>query len=122
VNEGKIQQVGTPDAVYDTPNSSFVFASIEESSVLPVKVEQDKVWLDERPLALAAGDFPDAVQILGVDPIRFEPLLLASQGRSRHFETRSAEPLPLHSAHPKRRSTLVWYETVPNQGRRLPAP
>jgi sulfate transport system ATP-binding protein len=59
MSEGRIEQIGTPDQVYDTPNSPFVFSFIGESSVLPVRVEQGKVWLDERPLDLAAGNTPN---------------------------------------------------------------
>jgi len=58
MSEGKIEQIGTPDQIYDEPNSPFVFSFIGESSVLPVRVEHGKVWLDERPLDLAARDVP----------------------------------------------------------------
>ncbi len=33
MSQGRIEQVGTPDDVYDTPNSPFVFGFIGESSV-----------------------------------------------------------------------------------------
>jgi sulfate/thiosulfate transport system ATP-binding protein len=59
MSEGRIEQVGTPDEIYDEPNSPFVFSFIGESSVLPVRVEQGKIWLGERPLDLAAGDTPN---------------------------------------------------------------
>ena len=58
MSNGRIEQVGTPDEIYDEPNSPFVFSFIGESSVLPVRIEQDKVWLDDRPLGLAADGFP----------------------------------------------------------------
>jgi sulfate/thiosulfate transport system ATP-binding protein len=56
MREGKIEQIGTPDQVYDMPNSPFVFSFIGESSALPVRVEKGKVWLDERPLGLVPRD------------------------------------------------------------------
>jgi sulfate transport system ATP-binding protein len=59
MSEGRIEQIGTPDEIYDAPNSPFVFSFIGESSVLPVRVEHGKIWLDERPLDLAAGDAPN---------------------------------------------------------------
>jgi sulfate/thiosulfate transport system ATP-binding protein len=59
MSEGKIEQIGTPDEVYDAPNSPFVFSFIGESSVLPVRVEEGRIWLDERPLELVAGNTPD---------------------------------------------------------------
>jgi sulfate transport system ATP-binding protein len=58
MSEGRIEQIGTPDEIYDKPNSPFVYSFIGESSVLPVRVEQGKVWLDEHPLDLAAGAVP----------------------------------------------------------------
>ena len=59
MSQGKIEQIGTPDEIYDEPNSPFVFSFIGESSVLPVKVEQGKVWLDEHPLDVDSGEVPD---------------------------------------------------------------
>ncbi|MGU4174272.1 ABC transporter ATP-binding protein, partial [Pseudomonas aeruginosa] len=38
MSQGKIEQVGTADDVYDTPNSPFVFSFIGESSSLPVTI------------------------------------------------------------------------------------
>ena len=35
MSKGKIEQIGTPDEIYDEPNSPFVFSFIGESSVLP---------------------------------------------------------------------------------------
>jgi sulfate transport system ATP-binding protein len=68
MSEGRIEQIGTPDAIYDEPNSPFVFSFIGESSALPVRVEQGKVWLDERPLDLAAGDTPNGAARLFFRP------------------------------------------------------
>jgi sulfate transport system ATP-binding protein len=59
MSEGKIDQIGTPDQIYDDPNSPFVFSFIGESSVLPVKVEQGKVWLDGHALDLLVKDVPE---------------------------------------------------------------
>jgi len=56
MSEGRIEQIGTPDEIYDQPNSPFVFSFIGESSKLPVRVDKGKVWLDGQALDLAAGD------------------------------------------------------------------
>ena len=58
MSEGKIEQIGTPDQIYDDPNSPFVFSFIGESSVLPVNIEQGKIWLDGHALDLPADDAP----------------------------------------------------------------
>jgi sulfate transport system ATP-binding protein len=68
MSEGRIEQIGTPDEIYDAPNSPFVFSFIGESSVLPVRVEQGKVWFDGRPLDLAPGDVPSGPAQLFLRP------------------------------------------------------
>jgi sulfate/thiosulfate transport system ATP-binding protein len=68
MSEGRVEQIGTPDDVYDAPNSPFVFSFIGESSVLPVRVEQRKVWLDEKLLDLPAGDVPNGPAKLFLRP------------------------------------------------------
>ncbi|MGC2408998.1 MAG: sulfate/molybdate ABC transporter ATP-binding protein [Methyloceanibacter sp.] len=68
MSEGKIEQIGTPDQVYDAPNSPFVFSFIGESSALPVHVEKGKVWLDGTPLDLSAGDVPSGPANLFLRP------------------------------------------------------
>ncbi len=61
MSQGKIEQVGTPDDVYDRPNSPFVFSFIGESSSIPVSVENHELWVGGRAIGLpapndAAGD------------------------------------------------------------------
>lgn len=51
---GRIEQVGTPDSVHDTPVSPFVLGFIGASSELPVSVERDEVLLAGRPIGLPA--------------------------------------------------------------------
>ena len=68
MSEGRVEQIGTPDEVYDAPNSPFVFSFIGESSVLPVRVEQRKVWLNEKPLDLPADDVPNGPAKLFLRP------------------------------------------------------
>src|SRR6476619_1541365 len=68
MSRGKIEQVGSPDAIYDQPLNPFVFGFIGESSVLPVNVEQGKVWLDGRELDLSSGDAPDGPARLFLRP------------------------------------------------------
>jgi sulfate/thiosulfate transport system ATP-binding protein len=43
MSQGKIEQVGTADDVYDRPNSPFVFSFIGESSSLPVSIKDGNV-------------------------------------------------------------------------------
>ena len=43
LNQGRIEQVGTPDEIYDAPSSPFVFDFIGDASRLPVVVEHGGV-------------------------------------------------------------------------------
>jgi sulfate transport system ATP-binding protein len=54
MSQGKIEQVGTPDEVYDRPSNPFVFGFIGESSSLPVTVENHELWVGGRAIGLPA--------------------------------------------------------------------
>ncbi|WP_374625454.1 sulfate/molybdate ABC transporter ATP-binding protein [Devosia sp.] len=54
MSQGRIEQVGTPDEVYDRPQNPFVFSFIGESSALPVTVENHEVWTGGRAIGLPA--------------------------------------------------------------------
>ncbi|AZO62209.1 MAG: sulfate/molybdate ABC transporter ATP-binding protein [Mesorhizobium sp.] len=54
MSQGRIEQVGSADEIYDTPNSPFVYSFIGESSSLPVKVDNGEIWLADRPVGLQA--------------------------------------------------------------------
>ncbi|MDX8435197.1 sulfate/molybdate ABC transporter ATP-binding protein [Mesorhizobium abyssinicae] len=54
MSQGRIEQVGSADEIYDTPNSPFVYSFIGESSCLPVKVESGEVWIADRSIGLSA--------------------------------------------------------------------
>ncbi|EKS30810.1 sulfate/molybdate ABC transporter ATP-binding protein [Afipia felis] len=54
MDKGRIEQVGSPDDVYDNPASAFVHGFIGESIVLPVQVVDGQVRLGETTLALDA--------------------------------------------------------------------
>ena len=50
MGNGRIEQIGTPDEIYDEPANSFVFDFIGESVKLPVTVENGAVWVGSRQL------------------------------------------------------------------------
>jgi len=56
MSQGAIEQVGSPDDVYDTPNSPFVFSFIGESSALPVEIDNKELWVGGRAIGLAAPE------------------------------------------------------------------
>jgi sulfate transport system ATP-binding protein len=68
MSQGRIEQVGTADEVYDTPNSPFVYGFIGESSSLPVTVTDSQLWVDDRTIGLSATDLPDGDAVLYFRP------------------------------------------------------
>lgn len=52
MSQGKIEQVGSADDVYDTPNSPFVFSFIGESSHIPVTVRDNTVLFQGEPISI----------------------------------------------------------------------
>jgi sulfate transport system ATP-binding protein len=56
MSQGRIEQVGNPDEVYDRPANPFVFGFIGESSALPVEVANGELWSGGRAIGLAAPD------------------------------------------------------------------
>jgi sulfate transport system ATP-binding protein len=63
MSQGRIEQVGTPDTVYDTPSSPFVFGFIGESSKLDVTVEKGDIWLGDRPLGISGAEGQGAARL-----------------------------------------------------------
>ena len=55
MSQGKIEQVGSADDVYDRPGSPFVFSFIGESSHLPVEVRQGAVLFQGAPIGIRGG-------------------------------------------------------------------
>jgi sulfate/thiosulfate transport system ATP-binding protein len=68
MSQGKIEQVGSPDDIYDAPNSATVFSFIGESSKLPVSIEKGQLYLTDRPLGLDAKGVRDGAGTLFFRP------------------------------------------------------
>ncbi|HWV53371.1 sulfate/molybdate ABC transporter ATP-binding protein [Pseudorhodoplanes sp.] len=68
MSQGRIEQVGTADEVYDTPNSPFVYSFIGESSSLSVRIENGQIWLDDRATGLLAEGAPNGKAALYFRP------------------------------------------------------
>jgi sulfate transport system ATP-binding protein len=52
MDKGKIEQIGTPEEVYDRPQTAFVHSFIGESIVLPVNVQAGRVQLGDKILGI----------------------------------------------------------------------
>jgi sulfate transport system ATP-binding protein len=68
MGQGRIEQIGTADEVYDAPVSPFVFTFIGESSALPVVVREGRVFLGERALELGVASGADGPAMLHFRP------------------------------------------------------
>ena len=68
MSQGRIEQIGTADEVYDNPDSPFVYGFIGESSALPVRVEHGDIWLEDRTVGLRAPHLPDGPATLYFRP------------------------------------------------------
>ena len=68
MSKGRIEQSATPDEIYDTPATPFVFSFIGESSVIPVAVGNGRATLDERVIDLDVGTLPDGPAQLYLRP------------------------------------------------------
>ena len=87
LNQGRIEQIGSADEIYDAPASPFVFSFIGESSALPVTVQGGRVLLADLPLELgvaSAADGPAMLHFRPHDAAIGKPARLGHR-RHRHF-------------------------------------
>src|SRR5262245_21911598 len=64
MNEGRVEQVGTPDAVYHRPVNAFVYNFLGNVNLFHSRVEEGKVFLGELPIDLPEESAPDAKSAL----------------------------------------------------------
>jgi sulfate/thiosulfate transport system ATP-binding protein len=72
MNKGQIEQVGTPDDIYDHPASPFVFGFIGESSKLPVTVGGGQVRYRGAQIDTAPEDMPAGEGVMYFRPYDIE--------------------------------------------------
>jgi len=68
MNQGRIEQIGTPEDVYERPPSAFVHGFIGESIVIPLAVRDGAVFFGGRPVALEPQGIGDGPARLFVRP------------------------------------------------------
>ena len=64
MNEGKVEQVGTPDEVYHHPATAFVYHFLGNVNLFHGRVEHGKVYLGDMPMDLPAESAEDAKSAL----------------------------------------------------------
>jgi sulfate transport system ATP-binding protein len=55
LNQGRIEQVGTPDEIHDRPATAFVMSFIGETACIPVRMGDGRLWIGQRALSLPAS-------------------------------------------------------------------
>ncbi|MDQ0997815.1 sulfate transport system ATP-binding protein [Phyllobacterium ifriqiyense] len=116
MSQGKIEQVGTPDEVYDRPNSPFVYSFIGESSSLDVSIQSGTIHLGDKALDLKSEQAdgkgvlyfrPHDVELLGGSEARISGVVIASRrvGATRRVEleidgTESRVEIEIPADHP----------------------
>ena len=68
LNQGRIEQIGTPDEIYDAPASPFVFDFIGDASRIPVDVDHGRVAIAGVPVGLGVEVFGSGPATLFVRP------------------------------------------------------
>lgn len=78
INQGKVEQIGSPNALYHHPTSRFTANFMGEVSFFPVTVKNGKYVLAENSLSIESNELPqDGNYLLGIRP---EGMLLALTG------------------------------------------
>ncbi|MCK0209659.1 sulfate/molybdate ABC transporter ATP-binding protein [Starkeya koreensis] len=68
MGKGKIEQVGTPDDVYDRPETAAVFGFMGESSRIEVELKDGVAFAGDTPIAAATQPVPDGPGLVYVRP------------------------------------------------------
>ncbi|MDR4306424.1 sulfate/molybdate ABC transporter ATP-binding protein [Chelatococcus sambhunathii] len=68
LHKGGLQQVGTPDEIYDNPATPFVYAFIGDSTSLPVDLRNGEAVFEGRALRISRVDSPDGPGRLHIRP------------------------------------------------------
>jgi sulfate/thiosulfate transport system ATP-binding protein len=68
LDKGHIEQMGTPEEVYEQPASAFVHEFIGESNTVPIEIANGKVLFDGRPIGFDPQGTPDGKAKLFLRP------------------------------------------------------
>ena len=70
MHEGRLMQVGTPDAVYERPNTRFVAEFLGAANVLPITVRNGRIELARGMAVETAAAVPGDAMWLAIRPER----------------------------------------------------
>ncbi len=99
MSQGAIEQVGTPDQVYDSPNSPFVYGFVGQSNCLQVEVAGGDIHFEGRSLGLNAESEAD-----GAAQLYFRPHDVRLCEIRRELHRRPTGRQPTRRGHPPYRT------------------
>jgi sulfate transport system ATP-binding protein len=110
MDKGRIEQTGTPQQVYDQPQTPFVHEFIGESIALPVFVQGNQVQFAGRPIGIVPQGMPDGAAILFARPFDMRILPASADDHLKGVVKR------IHGIGPARR---IEIELVGDQPQRI---
>jgi sulfate/thiosulfate transport system ATP-binding protein len=76
MSQGKIEQVGSADDIYDRPQSAFVFSFVGDNASLPVNIANGQVLFKGRPLGIESPVSRDSARLF----FRPKDIMLRTEG------------------------------------------
>ena len=76
INDGSLMQLGTPNEIYNSPNNAFIADFIGESSLISIKVKDQKAYLGKVEILVKHAVEKDGDYLLVVRP---EKLLISTK-------------------------------------------
>ena len=110
MNEGRVEQVGTPEEVYHHPANAFVYNFLGNVNLFHSRVEEGKVYLGEMPIDLPAESALDAKSAL----VFVRPHLLEIEHQRNGGDNFHAKVTHINAAGPLVKVDLVtdWGDPV----------
>ena len=110
MNEGRVEQVGTPEEVYHHPANAFVYNFLGNVNLFHSRVEEGKVYLGEMPIDLPVESAPDAKSAL----VFVRPHLLEIEHQRNGGDNFHAKVTHINAAGPLVKVDLVtdWGDPV----------
>ncbi|MGV8856406.1 MAG: sulfate/molybdate ABC transporter ATP-binding protein [Devosia sp.] len=104
MSQGRVEQVGSPDNVYDQPESPFVFGFIGESSQLPVTSVEGGLQFAGQPIGVrASGPVSDNARLFfrphDIELVEAGPALVGTLSASRRVGGTRRVELALDGGH-----------------------
>ncbi|ALK09829.1 sulfate/molybdate ABC transporter ATP-binding protein [Blastochloris viridis] len=111
LNQGRLEQIGTPDEIYEHPATAFVAGFIGESARLPVEAAGGGVRIGAHTLPMNGRRVPDGPAALFVRP---RDLVMArSDGGATAPQTLPAHVAAVRRAGATRRAELRFGDSLP---------